>query len=132
MTYNSYFPTGYQPFQIQPQAAPQQQTNIVWTQGIEGAKAHFVSAGGSALLMDSDADRFYIKTADSAGMPSLRVFKYEEITQGARQNVDMSGYVTKEEFEKRIAELMEGDRDGKQAVQHAEQSASKPKRTERG
>lgn len=102
MAYN-YFPYNYQPYQTQ-----QPQNTILWVQGIEGAKAHPVAAGGSVLLMDSEETQFYIKTADAAGMPTLRVFKYEELTQTQKPTVDMSGYVTKEELEKRLNEIMGG------------------------
>lgn len=106
MAYNNYFPTGYQPYpQVYPQMnqyQPQQnqQNGIVWVQGIEGAKAHPVGAGQAVLLMDSDADCMYLKSADQTGMPSLRVFDYKErinTPQGAK-NSDLSGFCTKEEL----------------------------------
>ena len=120
MAYN-YFPYGYQPYQMpsQPQAAPQQQNGIIWVQGVEGAKAYPVAAGGSVLLMDSEESNMYIKMADAAGMPTLRVFRYEEITQGNKSNVDMSSYVTRDELEKRLAELT-GVKHGESALQPAE------------
>jgi hypothetical protein len=99
---------------LQPQVQPQQQQNngLTWVQGIEGAKSHFVSPGQSALLMDSESNSFFIKTADASGMPlPLRVFDYKERTaQQAPQQptvavTDTSGYITREEFEARIAEI---------------------------
>lgn len=117
MAFGSYYPYNYAPYQ--PQAAPQPQSGIIWVQGVEGAKAHPVPAGGSVLLMDSEESYMYIKTADAAGMPTLRVFQYEEITQGNKQGVDMSGYVTKEEFEKRLAEITGGIKDAEPTIQHA-------------
>lgn len=120
MAYNNYFPMGYQPYQAQPQAVQQPQNQILWVQGLEGAKAYPVSAGGSVLLMDSEDSFMFIKTADAAGMPTMRVFKYEEVTQGKPPAVDMSGYVTKEEFEKRLEELTKGAKRAKQTVHDAE------------
>lgn len=125
MPYNSYFSTGYNPYNpmqqyqqmIQPQIQPQAQTQqsnggLTWVQGIEGAKSHFVSPGQSVLLMDSESNSFFIKTADASGMPlPLRVFDYKERTaQQAPQQptvavTDTSGYITREEFEARIAEI---------------------------
>ena len=58
--------------------------------------------------MDSDAQRFYLKSADNAGMPSLRIFEYNEVTnipQNAPQapnldeNVLNDKFVTREEYE---------------------------------
>ena len=124
MAYNNYFPMGYQPYpqnypQNYPQVYPQQNTQqaqqnngIVWVQGIEGAKAHPVGAGQSVLLMDSDSDCMYLKSADQTGMPSLRVFDYKERTSPLEQKnddlsvfatkVELSHYVTKEELKKAI------------------------------
>lgn len=109
MAYN-YFPTGYQPFYQVPQQTPPQtqsapQNAIQWVQGIEGAKAYPVMAGSSVLLMDSEESCFFIKTADAAGMPTLRIFDYSERTQNKPKEVDMSAYITREEFDKVIAEL---------------------------
>ena len=106
MAYNSYFPAGYQPIYPQSylqnysQAAPPQQNGVIWVQGIEGAKAHPVSAGQSALLMDSEGDCFYLKTADQSGMPTMRVFDYKERlnTPPEPKNADLSDFITKEEL----------------------------------
>lgn len=72
----------YQP-QPQPMAVPQAtqnaSTGIPWVQGEAGAKAYLVTPGGSVLLMDSEAQSFYIKSADGSGMPlPLRIFDYTE------------------------------------------------------
>lgn len=115
MAYNNYFPVGYQQ-QFYPQAQPQQNSGVVWVQGIEGAKAHPVSAGQAVLLMDSDSDCLYLKSADASGMPSLRIFDYKERTNTPQksQNTDMSAfltsddlsdYATKDELKKAISAL---------------------------
>ncbi|WP_303798481.1 hypothetical protein [Ruminococcus flavefaciens] len=118
MPYNSFMPNSYNPYvqqyqqMLQPQPQQQQNNGLTWVQGIEGAKSHFVSPGQSALLMDSESNSFFIKTADASGMPlPLRVFDYKERTaQQAPQQptvavTDTSGYITREEFEARIAEI---------------------------
>lgn len=123
MAYNSYFPAGYVP-QNYPQSYPQnfqqnyqQQNGVIWVQGIEGAKAHPISAGQSALLMDSEGDCFYLKSADQSGMPSLRVFDYKERTSTPPEaknadltrfatKEDLSLYVTKDDLKSTIAELI--------------------------
>lgn len=69
---------------LQPQQAQTQtQSPIIWVQGIEAAKAYMVAPGASVLLMDAEAQTFYIKAADASGMPQpLRIFEYHEITPG--------------------------------------------------
>lgn len=54
-------------------------TGLNWVQGEAGAKSWFVTPGSTVLLMDSEAMRFYLKTADANGIPSLRTFEYTEV-----------------------------------------------------
>ena len=124
-TYNAYAPQNYpngftypyvmqpvQPIAVQPQAQPQTQnvqstvqipqmgvqnnSSIVWCQGIAGAQAHPVLPGQSIMLLDSEpnSNSFYIKSADASGMPMpLRVFDYKErLNEQAqsREEVDVS------------------------------------------
>lgn len=115
MAYNSYFPAGYQPYyqnyqppmnqQIQPVQQPTQANNgLIWVQGETGAKSYMVNPNSTVMLMDSESDRFYLKSSDSSGMPlPLRVFEYKEVNNLAKQdlpqtNMDISNYVTKDEF----------------------------------
>lgn len=94
----------------QMQSVPQQQVNqgLLWVSGEVGAKSYLVAPNSTVLLMDSDSSRFYLKSADNAGMPSLRIFEYNEVTnppQNAPQapNTDFKEldgkYVTREEYE---------------------------------
>ena len=95
--YPTYYPNFNQP-----------QQTILWCQGIEGAKAYPVGAGNSVLLMDSDSHNMYIKSADQAGVPSLRIFEYKEVTSKKEEpKVDMSKFVTREELEEALAKLAE-------------------------
>lgn len=92
------------------QTVPQQQVNqgLLWVSGEVGAKSYLVAPNSTVLLMDSDAQRFYLKSADNAGMPSLRIFEYSEVTN-VPQNVPQalntdfkeldSKYVKREEYE---------------------------------
>jgi hypothetical protein len=66
--------------------------------------------------MDSESNCFGIKTADSSGMPlPLRIFDYKErIAQNAQNaptaaSIDTSGFITREEFEARIAQICASD-----------------------
>lgn len=127
MAFPNYFPTGYSPmgsynpYQVgqyqQMQNSQQVQTGgLQWVQGEAGAKAFPVSAGQSVLLMDSENNVFYIKSSDNSGMPlPLRTFDYRERTAQnapkAAQNapqaaIDTSLFVTRDELEKRLAELV--------------------------
>ena len=115
-----YFPAGYQPnyycglYNPQPQVpqiptpaqAPQQQAHsgLIWVQGETGAKGYLVAPNNTVLLMDSEANQFYLKSTDGSGMPlPLRVFKYEEVKanqvpQAAPESHTVE-YVTKAEFD---------------------------------
>ena len=102
-------------------SVPQPQVNqgLLWVSGEVGAKSYLVAPNSTVLLMDSDAQRFYLKSADNAGMPSLRIFEYNEVTnapQNALQgsNTDLkeldSKYVKREEYEglkRQYEEIME-------------------------
>lgn len=94
----------------QMQSVPQQQVNqgLLWVSGEVGAKSYLVAPNSTVLLMDSDSSRFYLKSADNAGMPSLRIFEYSEVTnlpQNTPQcpNLDEKvlndKFVTREEYE---------------------------------
>lgn len=127
MAFPNYFPTGYNPmgnynpYQVgqyqQVQNTQQAQTGgLQWVQGEAGAKAFPMGAAQSALLMDSENNVFYIKSTDNSGMPlPLRTFDYRERTaqnapkaaQNAPQTaIDTSLFVTRDELEKRLAELV--------------------------
>ncbi len=86
-------------------------SGIIWVQGENGAKSYIVPANSTALLMDSESQRFYIKSVDGSGMPQpLRIYEYSEIT--AKQDpVPGPEYVTKAEFEKALADLRKAARD---------------------
>lgn len=92
-----------QPVQMPTQTVQQPQQNnsgILWVSGEVGAKSYLVAPGTSVLLMDSDDTVFYLKTADQSGMPSLRTFKYSEITgQKSFNKTDQNNFVNREEFE---------------------------------
>lgn len=96
-------PMQTQPMQYQPQ---RQETGLNWVQGEAGAKSWFITPGSTVLLMDSEAQRFYLKSADLSGIPSMRTFEYTEIT-GAQLPVMQTApqAVTREEFD-RLAQIV--------------------------
>ena len=86
------------------------QTNqgLLWVSGEVGAKSYLVAPNSTVLLMDSDAQRFYLKSADSSGMPSLRMFEYSEVSNSPQNTPQApysdlkeldSKYVTRSEYE---------------------------------
>lgn len=107
----------YNPYQAQylsqmqmPQMTPvqqPQQNGLIWVQGEAGAKSYLVAPNSTVLLMDSENQRFYLKSSDASGMPlPLRVFEYSERSGVAHaqipaesQTIDLSPYATKAEFD---------------------------------
>lgn len=85
---------------------PQQQNNgLIWVQGESGAKSYLVAPNTTVMLMDSENQRFYLKSSDQSGMPHMRSFEYSEISQSAPKTapadrtMDLSSYATKAEFD---------------------------------
>jgi nitrous oxide reductase accessory protein NosL len=104
-----------QPVQQIPTPAQQTNNGLVWVQGEAGAKSFLVAPGCTVMLMDSEGERFYLKSADASGMPlPLRVFEYKERTETAQQTAGGSvaafddldnKFVTRDEFERRMASI---------------------------
>lgn len=118
-----------------PTNTPSQPTNpqdnsINWVQGEAGAKSYPVAPSQSVMLMDSENEVFYIKTVDASGMPlPLRIFDYKERNAQEKEiekvpQIDMSNYITREEFEKRMNGINNSrkgrNNNGKSSVQSAE------------
>lgn len=105
---------------------PQANTGIQWVQGETGAKSYMVAPNNSVLLMDSENSKFYIKSADAAGMPTLRIFEYKETPAKAEitpANIDINNYCTRAELEtlreqiETIAKQLEVKKEGKEHEQ---------------
>ena len=89
---------------------PQPQVNqgLLWVLGEAGAKSYLVAPNSTVLLMDSESSRFYLKSADGAGMPNMRIFEYKEVmntpqnllkaTYSNEKEMD-NKYVTREEYD---------------------------------
>lgn len=79
---------------------------LIWVQGEAGAKSYLVAPNTTVLLMDSENQRFYLKSADVSGMPlPLRIFEYTEKAQNTQNRasgaevIDYSSFATKAEFD---------------------------------
>ncbi len=92
---------------------PQTNQGILWVQGESAARSYLVAPNSTVLLMDSETNRFYLKSANNAGMPSMQIFEYSEITQSAPQATQSvtedldSKYVTREEYSRLQAQYAE-------------------------
>lgn len=142
MAYNNGFPVtypqiGYPYYGYQPTAPLQQNPNvqpipnngnvaqpsqpqetsdngIKWVQGEAGAKSYPVAPGRSVMLMDSESLTFYIKSADQSGMPlPLRIYDYTERAQTQQAAPHTSEYVTHDELEQRLSEIIDGKKASK-------------------
>lgn len=80
---------------------------LLWVQGEGGAKSYLVAPNSTVLLMDSDDAVFYLKSADSAGLPTLRTFSYVEIE--SNQNKQKSKEVQKEFVDREEFELFKNE-----------------------
>lgn len=110
--------------QFQPQQRPQYSSyfnpatgamastnNILWVNGIEGAKAWQLNPGSMAILLDSENEgKMYIKVSDNIGISNLRIFNYtEELASSKVTNntdLDLNQYVKRDELPNLIKELM--------------------------
>ncbi len=104
----------------QPQQAGPSSGNqgFVWVQGEAGAKAYPVAAGNSVLLMDSENPVLYMKSTDISGRPlpieTYDLVKREErpvipqapVQQAQQPQIDMSQYVTINDLESKVEELV--------------------------
>lgn len=108
--YNYSYPwASYGTAQTQSQQS-QINNGIIWVQGESGAKSYLIAGPNqSVLLMDSENDVFYIKSSDASGMPMpLRIFDYTEritTTKNGTTSTPTTDYITRKEFEKRLAEI---------------------------
>lgn len=82
-------------------------TGLNWVQGEAGAKSWMIAPGSTVLLMDSEAQRFYLKSADMNGVPAMRTFEYSEIgAQKPQETQQTAQFVTMDEFTQFKNEVM--------------------------
>lgn len=81
-------------------------TNLIWVQGIEGAKAFMLASGDKVILLDSEIEnRAYIKIADELGATKLRRFDLTEIFDQDCPN-QLNEYVRKDELQSLIMSML--------------------------
>lgn len=89
-----------------PNYVGQQSNNqIIFVQGETGAKAYQIPINSTVLLMSSEANEFFIKSTDQAGFPTIKKYRFTEVTQATGQTEGQTNakqtqnFVTREEFE---------------------------------
>lgn len=112
MAYNNGLPVGYQPYyqqnypqyqqQMQQQSVQQNQyaqppSSMRWVQGIEGAKSYLLAPNESVPLWDTEAQVIYLKSADSSGMPSMKILDYT-IRDDTSKKTDEIAFATKDDI----------------------------------
>lgn len=75
-----------------------QPSSLIRVTGIEGARAYQMSANSQVALFDNNEDMMYIKVTDGAGFPTIRIFRFKEVTEATTTNKDES-YISRDEFE---------------------------------
>ena len=66
-----------------------------------------VAPNTTVMLMDSESERFFLKSADASGMPApLRIFEFREVTASGSSAAAGPEYVTKAEFDEFKAEFL--------------------------
>ena len=98
----------YNPNIVQPQVQSynqnfNQDTNITFVNGIEGAKAFQLRPNQSILLMDSENKKFYVKSSDNLGIMKISSYTFTEDeilgdNNTSSQNNNDKQYVSIEDF----------------------------------
>lgn len=89
----------------QPAQPAQQGQGLIWVSGEIGAKSYLMAPGSTVMLMDSESSKFYIKSTDSAGMPSIKTYEYKECIYNAPQAISSNenqindNFITRAEFD---------------------------------
>lgn len=108
--------------QYQMQQMPQNKIidDRIWVQGEVGAKAYLVAPGNTVPLWDSENSVIWLKSVDLAGIPSMQKLTYSlpEKPSDVAHKQNFGDYITREEFEKRIKELL----DKKEMKENVQQS----------
>ena len=94
------------------QPSMNQNNGIIWVQGEAGAKSYLVAPNSTVQLWDSESQVIYLKSADSTGMPSIKILDYtirdiNNTSMGVKLN-DTDNFATKQDIlslQEEIAEI---------------------------
>jgi len=117
MAYNNGFPMSYQQYYPQYMQQPQQyvaqpqmtpptiHAEILQVDNEQFAENYPVAAGTSQMMIKKDDSEIYIKTAFANGQSRLDVYT-KRPEKPNKPVFDLEGYVTKDELENRLNELL--------------------------
>lgn len=104
---NDYSPFFYGRNGIQQQQNNTPTNNLLWVQGIEGAKALMLPPNSKVICLDSEIEnRAYIKTSDDLGATRLRKFELTEVNDAETTSNALSDYVRKDELQQLLIDLL--------------------------
>lgn len=110
----NYYPQ-FNPNQFAGGMVPQTNVNWIRVSDIESAKSQVVQPNTTIWLMNTNEPVFYVKSADSLGVGTLKAYKFEEIPLDSKEV--QREFVTKEEIdniiENKINELAKRDLEDK-------------------
>lgn len=93
---------------------PKQNVDWVYVASVEGAKNLIVQPECKVWMMDNNNPYIYVKSVDKFGSPEFHAFFIQEISESEisqqtkpieQPQIDLSGYVQREEFEQLRAQL---------------------------
>lgn len=89
-----------------PQAPPS--INLIWVQGIEGAKAYPVMPNQEVMLMDSENAVLYTKKADQQGrIIGFEIYDLVKREESSAPQIDLSQYVKISDVQQMVNELID-------------------------
>lgn len=118
-TYPQYYPNypnypqyqAYQPVQQAIQQPTQNNTQnlgiMAWVQSEEEGIKYPLSTGQSIFLMNQNADYLYMKSVDQLGKTTFIKKKLVDETDSKEPQIDLSGYIRKDEIEDLINEKVQ-------------------------
>lgn len=92
-----------QPMPQRPSAFPQQQINTYEkVNSFDEVKSYHMQGGTQMMFLDANSPYVYTKATDVSGRADIHAFELKEIPleQIGNPKIDLSGYITVEEFEK--------------------------------
>lgn len=138
--YSGINPLAYQqpqPNWMMPPRQNVQNNGVIWVNGLEGAKGYIVQPNSTVVLMDSEQNCFYLKSANEVGVPSIRIFEFKEKTQttSAQSEVNLDeklkNYVPRAEFDE-IKNTLTNITNTINSMFNTNQEKEKPKYIEKG
>ena len=106
-----------QPMQLMQPSQSEDIQGIRFVDGLEDAQRCVTPFGSRVLLMDKNSDKFYIKETDTSGVATVSEYEFRKVTKDSHTD-----YVTKEELEARISQLLGGNNES--TVQQQDPSAA--------